>query len=204
MQEVHLSSTDANDLLECLDYSRMSTTPRRKSENVSTSQLATLSQLPSPFFEEFVNLLPFSYARPMTHFPENDDIFTNHNMFDSSSAFLPTSMSIPMYNSIPLQTHVPDTNIHPSLPPHSNSMEAPGLPNNQNVNLTHNFSPASSSQSQSYGISPGRRESFPHIATSNVGGDMDFIAMPQLGNMLSRRLTTPATSMKRPWYETSV
>ncbi|KAL5381303.1 hypothetical protein DPSP01_007294 [Paraphaeosphaeria sporulosa] len=202
IQEVHLSSADANDLLECLDYSRMSTTPRRKSEPNSTSQLATLSQLPSPFFDEFINLLPFSYTRPMNIFPGAEDIFDNQAMFDSANTFLPTSASMPIYNSIPLQAHMSDpmcTNITSPIPPHSNSMPAPELPQNQTANSTTSFSPSSS---QSYGISPGRRESFSHLPNS-TSGDMSFMAMPQGGNTNARRLTSPSVSMKRPWYETS-
>lgn len=200
IQEVNLSSADANDLLECLDYSRMSTTPRRKSEPNSTSQLATMSQLPSPFFDEFINLLPISYTRPMNTFPENGDIFSNQAIFDSANAFIPTSVSMPIYNSAPLQAQMSNhmgSNITPSNPPHSNSMPVPDLSRNQTANSTTNFSPTSS-----YGISPSRRESFPHLPNL-TSGEMNFMAMSQGGTMNARRLTSPSVSMKRPWYETS-
>lgn len=66
VQEVRLSIDDTNDLMECLDYARMSTTMRRKSQSMGSDQLgAPFSQLPSPFFEELVNLLPLgNYTRP--------------------------------------------------------------------------------------------------------------------------------------------
>jgi hypothetical protein len=64
VQEVGLSPADVSDLLECLDYARMSTTPRRKSQTLTTPP--NLSQVPSPFFEELVNLLPITYSQPVS------------------------------------------------------------------------------------------------------------------------------------------
>ena len=215
MQEVHLSSTDATDLLECLDYSRMSTTPRRESESNSTSQLVTLSQLPSPFFEEFFNLLPLTYTRPLHNYPTNDDIFAGQAVFDSTSAFLPTCTSMPVYNSIPLRNHMSDPTelssgradmsissiISSSLPPQGNSMVSPELPNNQ---PTKSASSISSASSQSYAISPGRKESFSYIPSSTSGGDIRFITMPQSGVAHPRRHERiHSTSMKRSWYDAS-
>ena len=74
IQEVELSASDANDLIECLDYARMSTTQRRRSQNAADG-LPTLSQLPSPFFEELANLLPLSYSRTASTMPEYDSMF---------------------------------------------------------------------------------------------------------------------------------
>ncbi|KAF2635184.1 hypothetical protein P280DRAFT_473935 [Massarina eburnea CBS 473.64] len=209
-QDVHLTAEDANDLLECLDYSRMSTTPRRKSETVSTSQLATLSQLPSPFFEEFVNLLPFSYAppRPISVLPggSNADVFAHpsQTMFDN-----PGTTNI---NFMPIF----DT---PNLPV-SSSMQQPiasstGAPDiQQTANSTTSFSPASS-HSYSVGISPGRRESISHIPVPNEGGsgsgggsgEMGYVGMGQGQRSMSmhvRSMTSPTKIMKRPWYEASI
>lgn len=55
-QEILLSTDDMNDLIDCLDYVKMSTTPHRRS--ASCAEIPAISQLPSPFFEELVNLLP--------------------------------------------------------------------------------------------------------------------------------------------------
>jgi hypothetical protein len=191
IQEVHLSSADANDLLECLDYSRMSTTPRRKSEH-STSNLATLSQLPSPFFDEFVNLLPFSYSRPVSTFPaNNDDLFSQPPIFDPNYTFHTTAADI--YPGVSM-SHVSNNTF-------SNTMSAPeAVPNS---NSTTGYSPASaSSQSYSIGISPGaRRGSYSQQAQeTNYTGTIQ----QQQGNLSTRRLTSPAIAMKQPWYETSV
>lgn len=87
VQEIRLSTGDATDLIECLDYARMSTTPRRKSQ---TADLTTLSQLPSPFFEELVNLLPISYSRPMSAMP-----------FENAFVQSPQSMMHPMPSMLP-------------------------------------------------------------------------------------------------------
>jgi hypothetical protein len=76
-QEAALDTNDANDLAECLDYARMSTTPRRKSQPSSSNTAPdppVLSQLPSPFFEELVNLLPFNSSRPVSP-PRFDGLF---------------------------------------------------------------------------------------------------------------------------------
>jgi len=72
VQDVDLSPDDATDLIECLDYARMSTTGRRRSQ--SATDHAAFSQLPSPFFEELVSLLPLSYSRPVSP-PPFADIF---------------------------------------------------------------------------------------------------------------------------------
>lgn len=202
IQEVHLSPDNASDLLECLDYSRMSATPRRKSEPSSTSQLATLSQLPSPFFDEFINLLPFNYSRPVNTLSGTEDIFGNQDLFDSTNVFLPTSVSMPIYSSVPLQAHVSDPIgpiITSPMPSQNISMAARDIPQNPTANSASSFSPTSS---QSYGISPGRRESFSHLPNTTSRG-IDFMPMPQRGDINARRLASPSVSMKRPWYETS-
>lgn len=86
-QELTLTPTDANDLAECLDYARIST-PRRKMQPTSTSATAApadpgiLSHLPSPYFEELVNLLPFTSSRPVSP-PRFDTLFVQPPAFDS-------------------------------------------------------------------------------------------------------------------------
>lgn len=77
-QELALSPADATDLAECLDYARIST-PRRKTQPTSLTTAAPadpgmLSHLPSPYFEELVNLLPFTSSRPVSP-PRFDGIF---------------------------------------------------------------------------------------------------------------------------------
>ncbi|KAF2114275.1 fungal-specific transcription factor domain-containing protein [Lophiotrema nucula] len=190
VHEVHLSASDANDLVECLDYSRMSTTPRRKSENTSTSQLAALSQLPSPFFEEFVNLLPFSYSRPVSVLP-NDDFSNNWAnpppIFDTN--IFPTSTSAPFSSN-------PYASFHPGFPttsmsaPEATSTSAPAASSNAS------FSPSSS---YSIGISPGRRESFSHRSSVNN----NYTHTQQNNETIMRKLSSPRITFKRPWYEAS-
>lgn len=97
VQDVDLSANDANDIMECLDYARMSTTPRRKSQ-VSSNDLPVLSQLPSPFFEELVNLLPISYSRPDT--PRRFD-----HMFVNPQTSAPANM---VTSSLSFDTKLPD------------------------------------------------------------------------------------------------
>lgn len=76
-QELALSVTDANDLAECLDYARISTPRRNKPPTSTTAAPADpgiLSHLPSPYFEELVNLLPFTSSRPVSP-PRFDTMF---------------------------------------------------------------------------------------------------------------------------------
>ena len=59
IQLTHLSQPDIADLTVCLDYSRLSTTPRRKSSS-GPDPRPLVSNLPSPFFDDFLNLLPLN------------------------------------------------------------------------------------------------------------------------------------------------
>ena len=60
VQVAHLSQADLADLMECLDYSRLSTAPRRKSQGGTSESHPLVSNLPSPFFDDFLNLLPLN------------------------------------------------------------------------------------------------------------------------------------------------
>lgn len=81
IQIAHLSQADLADLVECLDYSRLSTTPRRKSQGGTSDPHPLVSNLPSPFFDDFLNLLPLSNSsRPgdmyfSGGFADDDDDF---------------------------------------------------------------------------------------------------------------------------------
>ena len=55
-QDILLSTSEMDDLIDCLDYVKMSTAQHRGS--TSRNDITAISQLPSPFFEELVNLLP--------------------------------------------------------------------------------------------------------------------------------------------------
>lgn len=60
IQITQLSSSDISELVECLDYSRLSTAPRGKSQGGTSEPRPLVSNLPSPFFDDFLNLLPLS------------------------------------------------------------------------------------------------------------------------------------------------
>ena len=201
VQEVHLTADAANDLIECLDYSRMSTTPRRKSQ--SATNLATLSQLPSPFFEEFVNMLPLSYSRPISVLPGED-------MFGSS----PKNFDNQFFNDATTDFYSNATmGISTSIAANNNHMMAP-VP--ASAQTTSSFSPASNNSYSN--ITPGsaaRSESQIGFANHQMMNPIDqsmanMIPPPsneqqQNANLFanrSRRLTSPSSTMKRPWYET--
>ena len=198
LQEVQLTQADANDLLECLDYSRMSTTPRRKSELESRSHLATLSQLRSPFFEEFVNLLPISHSRPKSTFPgitnnTNDDIFDQQqqSLFDSTFAFPSSTASL-----------YPNISLASIGMLHNNIIMNPDDTGNMGSHSSSTFTP-SSSRSYSLGLSPtDQSQSISHITPPTVqGGDAGYVGLSQHNNMSVRKLTSPNLTFKRPWYE---
>ncbi|KAL8678770.1 MAG: hypothetical protein Q9186_004921 [Xanthomendoza sp. 1 TL-2023] len=81
IQITHLSPADIVDLVECLDYSRLSTAPRRISQGGNGEPRPIVSNLPSPFFDDFVNLLPLDQSfklgdiRLSSVFEEGDDEF---------------------------------------------------------------------------------------------------------------------------------
>lgn len=60
VQIAHLSEVELADMVECLDYSRLSTAPRRKSQGGTSEPRPLVSNLPSPFFDDFLNLLPLN------------------------------------------------------------------------------------------------------------------------------------------------
>ncbi|KAF2708441.1 hypothetical protein K504DRAFT_306967 [Pleomassaria siparia CBS 279.74] len=186
VQEIHLTPTDVNDLIECLDYSRMSTTPRKKSEGDAADDIATLSQLPSPFFEEFVNLLPFSYGGPSSSsaFRGHEDVFAQppQHMYASD---LGASSSI-TYPNVSL------AGIMGSPDASDANVQAPAL--------STRFSPDSTS-SYSMRISSGQRETI----SADVALAQHQQQQQQQNNHLSGLwASSPRMSLKRPWYESSV
>lgn len=202
VQEVHLSPEATNDLIESLDYSRMSTTFRAKSQN--STNLATLSQLPSPFFDEFVNLLPLSYSRPLSVLPGDDffghsprgTVFDHHFMSHDPSTDLYVGNTIPYQGSINANVAAP---IAPS----------------QAAASTAGFSPASNNSYSNVGSTVARRESQTSFANNGIPISIDhsianMSTSPQTQDQANsthlftdraRRLTSPSSTMKRPWYE---
>lgn len=203
IQEVHLSPDAASDLIECLDYSKMSTTPRRKSEN--TTNLATLSQLPSPFFEEFVNLLPLSYSRPISAM-NTDDIFgpsSRGNIYDNS--FLDHDPPSEFYSNSAVAYQQPRGAVS-SLTSPAHALQPSAHSSSFSPDSSHSYSAVEPSPAQQGSQATFTNNNFNGvnhgmngIATSHNEGQHDKV------NMFAhqaRRLTTPSTTMKRPWYET--
>lgn len=178
VQEVLLTPSDANDLIECLDYSRMSTTPRRKSQ--TAAGLATLSQLPSPFFDEFVNLLPFSYSRPMSSIPFDFDqttpsFDTQWRQPNPAPMFnVPGPSTVPVPSEVVTVSSGQETSVSPASTNHSfvNGRRSSMLENDRTGQLAiPGFTPTQDQQ-KSYAV--------------------------------RRRLTSPSDTMKRPWYEREI
>ena len=208
IQDLNLSAEAATDLLECLDYSKMSATPRRKSQSQATN-LATLSQLPSPFFEEFINLLPLSYSRPLSTMQLDDPYAQPPRgvLFDSN--FLAPDPTGGVYSggALPYHSTIPPNNINAHLQPTQPNVPVSG------------FSPASSHSHSGVSPSSARRGSQASFVHSNIMKPVDQ-GMPSMttpqhheqsqhqGPLLfaerPRSLTSPSSSMKRPWYEASV
>ena len=92
-QITHLSQADLADLVECLDYSRLSTAPRRKSQGGESHPL--VSNLPSPFFDDFLNLLPLNNSSRPSDISFSD-VFADDNDFavlSSDPSTAPTGRS---------------------------------------------------------------------------------------------------------------
>ena len=119
VQITHLSQADLADLVECLDYSRLSTAPRRKSQGGESHPL--VSNLPSPFFDDFLNLLPLNNSSRPSDICFSD-VFADDNDFavlssdpntvptgrsNDKAAVIPTNANS---RSMQFQTNVNGTN----------------------------------------------------------------------------------------------
>lgn len=67
-QADELSQIDITEVLEALDYGRLSTPLKYQSRDVFC-----VSSLPSPVFDDFLNLFPLGYTRPFEN-PMSDDL----------------------------------------------------------------------------------------------------------------------------------
>ena len=116
VQIAHLSQADLADLVECLDYSRLSTTPRRKSQGGSSELYPLVSNLPSPFFDDFLNLLPLSSSsRPgdmysSAMFVDDDDFAVLPS--EPSTAPAKVSSPSPLGRSTNIATNPNSSNMH--------------------------------------------------------------------------------------------
>lgn len=96
IQITHLSQADITDLIECLDYSRLSTAPRRPSQGGNGEPRPLVSNLPSPFFDDFLNLLPLEQSfklgdvRFSSVFEGSDDFTAIPDGPDTAAGNLPT------------------------------------------------------------------------------------------------------------------
>ena len=161
IQTAHLSQNDLADLVESLDYSRLSTTPRRKSQGGTSESHPLVSNLPSPFFDDFLNLLPLSNtSRP------GDMYFSGMFAGDEDFAVLPSDPSAPakipspppsgMTNNrvtaIPTNADTSNIQFHTNVNGASNSNNAAGPSNHHSPRSTPRttFSQGSGSSPKSY------------------------------------------------------
>ena len=89
VQVAYRSQADLAGLVECLDYSRLSTTSRRKSQGGTSESHPLVSNLPSPFFDDFLNLLPLKFYFPGVY---DDDEFV---VLPSDPSILPAKVPSP-------------------------------------------------------------------------------------------------------------
>lgn len=175
-QVMNLSETDVADLVECLDYSRLSTQPRRKSQG--NAGRALVSNLPSPFCDDFLNLLPLGNSRPgETISPIG---FTNMGMMSPLPDF-----------TIPGPSTTTFTHDNPS---NSSQTTANGLINAQSSPTNATFTrqpvqvPVSSANIANHG---------PHTTTM----PNHTMRTGSAAETRYRRRESTSSTGRRPWYE---
>ena len=195
MQISRLTEADMADLVECLDYSRLSTTPRSKSQGGNEGLL--LSNIPSPFVDDFLNLLPL---RPpgINSFPNTLPDFP-----DFSTVLSPGPLSPGKHPSAVGNTngHIHSTSLNLSTDPmslHQNSVDSVAVHSDAESTMSQQSPTNTMSQpqppSQFYPTGNVATHASPRSPSSGGGG------MGQgLGETPYRRPSM--TNGRRPWYE---
>jgi hypothetical protein len=167
-------------------------------QSQSTANLATLSQLPSPFFDEFVNMLPISYSRPINAMP-GDDLFGQSprgTVFDNGFLHQDPTSNFYSNSILPYQQSMPTSNL------------SIGITAGQSAPSVSGFSPASASSYSNVsasGAKEGRQGSYSSKSgmlssvDQNING---FVHGPNQMAQMRGSVSGPSTMMKRPWYET--
>lgn len=194
VQELRIEPSDISDLVECLDYSRMSTTVKRKPP--SATAWGSLSQFPSPLFDEFVNLLPFSTTRGLGE-SSFDNIFApmtprvfHTNATTSMPAPAPMSMDRPHPTNMAMDGTVPNVAAAAVAEPMVFPMETA---------TTNSISPTASHHSQRQGSSGGSYGSTNPISSILIqNGELSRPAGTDGTFPVSQRRPS---STQRPWYE---
>ena len=184
-QVTHLADTDVIDLTECLDYSRLSTTPRRQSQGGAERSL--VSNLPSPLFDDFLSLLPLGNSRP-----------------DSAAMPHPSAFSMsPMPDFSNLMAASPDVNNRPGSSRNQvgggTNATAPG--DAESLSQASNPSTTSSRHHQ-LSVHTGLTSVNPdhHIPRErSIPGSVE-VALPPVEAPSYRRQSFSSVG-RRPWYE---
>ncbi|KAK6381500.1 hypothetical protein LTS17_004558 [Exophiala oligosperma] len=188
-QELQLEDDDVSELLECLDYSRMSTHHQRKTQSATT--VAGISQFPSPLFDEFVSLLPFSTNRQVGDM-SFEPFFVGLMTPDLSTNAVHVPLDIPVKQS-------QSTDLPLSIP-HAAAMVPESFPVESAT--TSSISPTASHRSQvqaSRGVSYGSTNP---VSTLIRNGELSQSSQPDdpFTTVRPRRVTNSSVC-QRPWYE---
>lgn len=172
------------------------------SKSQNKANLATLSQLPSPFFDEFVNMLPISYSRPLGAMP-NDDFFSQSPRgFVLDNHFLHPDPNAHLYSNTAMhyQANMPVNNLTTPIANSQSSASASGF-TPESTHSYSNMNPSGGSarpqSASSYRMNSGM--------LSSVDQTINGITPPSQQSQaaqLQGRATGPSTTMKKPWYET--
>ena len=168
----------------------MSTKHQRKTQN-SAGAVTRISQFPSPLFDEFVNLLPFSTNRApgdMSFDPFFGPITPG---FGTNPVNMPVSVPVDRSQS----ASVPMPMTHTAIPePMVFPMESAA---------TSSLSPTASHHSQRQGSTGGSYGSANPISALLIqNGEISQSSNPDGAFTISRRRMTDSSTSQRPWYET--
>ncbi|KAK5209495.1 hypothetical protein LTR99_007743 [Exophiala xenobiotica] len=189
-QELQIDESDMSDLIECLDYSRMSTKHQRKTQN--SSAVTGISQFPSPLFDEFVNLLPFSTNRV----PGDMSFDPFFGPITPGFGTNPVNMPVTMPVDHPQSANVPMPMVHTTAVPEQMVFPMESA-------ATSSLSPTASHHSQRQGSTGGSYGSANPISALLIqNGEISQSSNPDGAFTIPRRRMTNSSTSQRPWYET--
>ena len=200
------SDPDLADLIECLDYSRLSTTPRRKSQGGGERSL--ISNLPSPFFDDFLSLLPLGNSRSLAptaidfnDFNINTPPQSDHNSMARPTVTVGASISTSNPSNSFIHTHDSDNNngvahLSPTSPTtHTHIQNSQPQYDNQ---MHHQMSSSSQQQHQ---FSPSAVRAEPTISPSVIIGPPTIESSQIASQVVEQPYRKMSHGGKRPWYE---
>ena len=206
-QLTNLCDTDVADLVECLDYSRLSTTPRRKSQ--AGAERSLVSNLPSPLFDDFLNLLPSYNLRGGSNSGHFD--FADFSVETPPPQQHQQSSDHDQGPATHITTNMPDGGNHNDLA-HSQDGDSSNTLSHVSPTNTHSHPHQPQAQQQEPHFYPHQLTQTSHkLSPLQIGAETMSATSLAMGPLSSHPNTNPVIDPpyrrqsfcggKRPWYE---